>query len=251
MSYKSDFVSKGGHNYTAVTTQPSCIKRGYTVYTCECGASYKSDFTSKGGHNYVATVTNPTCTKRGYTTYACECGMSYVGDPVKALGHTPGASATCTTEQKCEACGTVIAPALGHNYIDRVCTRCNGISPSEGLNFVSNGDGTCYVMKGTCTDTDVVIPSVSPNGETVTGIGKEAFRNCSSLTSVVIGDSVTSIGGYAFFNCSSLTSIEIPDSVTSIGDSAFDLCSSLTSIVVDENNTTYSSIDGNLYNKDA
>ena len=35
-------------------------------------------------------------------------------------------------------------------------------SPGQGLSFTSNGDGTCYVSGiGSCTDTDIVIPSVS------------------------------------------------------------------------------------------
>jgi hypothetical protein len=38
---------------------------------------------------------------------------------------------------------------------------------------------------------------------------------------VEIPDSVTSIGNYAFRNCGSLTSVVIPDSVTSIGVGAF------------------------------
>ena len=64
--------------------------------------------------------------------------------------------------------------------------------------------------------------------DSVTSIGKYAFYNCDSLTSVVIGDSVNSIGGCAFSFCDSLTSVVIGKSVTSIGDWAFAYCDSLT-----------------------
>ena len=49
---------------------------------------------------------------------------------------------------------------------------------SEGLKFTSNGDGTCYVSGiGSCTDTVVNIPPTSPEGDTVTSIGVNAFNN--------------------------------------------------------------------------
>ncbi len=75
----------------------------------------------------------------------------------------------------------------------------------------------------------------------VTSIGRWAFYNCSSLTSVTIGNSVTSIGSQAFSNCSSLTSVTIPNSVTSIGDWAFYDCSGLTSVTIPNSVTSIGS----------
>ena len=86
-----------------------------------------------------------------------------------------------------------------------------------------------------------------PNG--VTSIGNIAFAECKNLTNITIPDSVTSIGGYAFDGCSSLTGITIPNSVTSIGARPFDNCSRLTNINVEKENSSYSSIDGILFNK--
>ena len=133
-----------------------------------------------------------------------------------------------------------------------------------------------------CTSlTEIVIP------DSVTSIGDYAFYNCTSLTKVnctgtiddwaqiEFGDydsnplyyakrlyindvlvttanitTATKISDRAFRWCDSLAEIVIPDSVTSIGNLVFQGCSSLTSITVDNNNTSYKSIDGNLYSKD-
>ena len=69
-------------------------------------------------------------------------------------------------------------------------------------------------------------------GNSVTEIGVGAFGGCISLTSVTIPNSVTTIRWAAFVACSSLTSVTIPNSVKTIGKSAFSSCSSLTSITI-------------------
>ena len=97
------------------------------------------------------------------------------------------------------------------------------LAPSEFLKYVSNGDGTCYVAESNdpWPNMDIVIPPVSPDGDIVTAIGREAFSG-RAITSVVIPDTVTHIEEYAFFFCCDLTSIVVPDSVVSVGHKAFD-----------------------------
>ena len=70
--------------------------------------------------------------------------------------------------------------------------------------------------------------------ENVKEIGFRAFYNCSSLSSVIILSNVETIGGDAFYNCSSLSSIIIPGNVKTIGSGAFYGCSSLSSITLSE-----------------
>ncbi len=86
-----------------------------------------------------------------------------------------------------------------------------------------------------------------PNGVTI--IGNSAFHHCRSLTSITIPDSVTGIYSSAFSDCENLASVTIGKGVITIGEGAFTSCRNLTSITVDPDNANYSSIDGNLYNK--
>ncbi|MGM9631859.1 MAG: hypothetical protein ACI3XL_02050 [Eubacteriales bacterium] len=53
-------------------------------------------------HSYTETVTAPTCTEAGYTTHECTCGDKYTDTPVDALGH---------------------------DYVDGYCTRCQAVDP--------------------------------------------------------------------------------------------------------------------------
>lgn len=81
-----------------------------------------------------------------------------------------------------------------------------------------------------------------------------------SAANVVIPEGVTSIDGYcaeeddcgfvgAFEGCTTLRTITLPKSLKSIEHSAFEGCENLIAINVDEDNITYSSSDGILYDK--
>ena len=66
----------------------------------------------------------------------------------------------------------------------------------------------------------------------VTGIGSNAFRDCSNLTQAYLPDSIGGIGSCAFMGCSSLKNISIPNGVEAISPNAFYGCSSLRSIEI-------------------
>lgn len=118
----------------------------------------------------------------------------------------------------------------------------------------------CYILKSVTL------------GNSVWEIENNAFSDTFALESINIPDTVTVIGPWAFRN-SSISEITIPNGITYIEDGTFEgtqiseivipasvgyidyrafyRCEKLASITVDEENLTYKSIDGNLYDKDA
>lgn len=68
----------------------------------------------------------------------------------------------------------------------------------------------------------------------VTSIGTDVFKNCSSLNHVVFenGSQLSKIENNIFYGCRALAEIEIPDSVTNIGTYAFSNCTGLTKLTV-------------------
>ena len=93
-------------------------------------------------------------------------------------------------------------------------------APSEGLEYYSVGDGTCYVSGlGSCTDSYVVIPRTSPSGEVVVGIKSRAFRRKSHLTGISIPSTVIDIQSSAFSGCDSLQ-YTVEDGIYYLGNKA-------------------------------
>ena len=102
-------------------------------------------------------------------------------------------------------------------------------------NYINNSTELEVTSSYSSYTGDIVIPesvTIFNRTRNVTSIGKEAFYNCYSLSSVTIPDGVTSIGSFAFYNCISLSSVTIPANITSVGDYAFDNCIGLKKIIV-------------------
>ena len=94
-------------------------------------------------------------------------------------------------------------------------------------------DGEVTLISYSGRDSYLEIPSTYKELP-VTAIGPEAFRNATSLISVVIPEGVTKIGHGAFLYSSNLESIIIPDSLKIIEHSAFAYASSLKHITIPE-----------------
>ncbi|MBE6559212.1 MAG: hypothetical protein E7661_09435 [Ruminococcaceae bacterium] len=112
------------------------------------------------------------------------------------------------------------------------------VDGSLGLGYQSNGDGTCVVSGlNHCTDTHVVIPTVSPAGDRVIGIGGGAFRE-TDIEEVVIHGGVAEIGRMAFYDCDQLSAVSLSPGVVEISEFAFWGCDALREIILPDTVTT-------------
>ena len=237
-----------GHKYGDLISkiEPTCSATGTEAhYKCSvCNKVFKDDehktettladltiAINPNAHNFGEWIKN-----EGADTHTRVCSFN---NEHAETENCHGGTATCTEQAVCEKCNAKYGKALGHDYQGGVCTRCGTERASEGLEYSLNSDETGYTVTGigSCTDTEIVIPS-KHNSKPVTSIGYQAFYNCSGLTSVTIPNSVTSIGDSAFEGCSGLTSITIPDSVTKISSWTFEDCSGLTSITIPDSVTS-------------
>ncbi|MBR6568057.1 MAG: leucine-rich repeat domain-containing protein, partial [Clostridia bacterium] len=142
----------------------------------------------------------------------------------------------------CDALAEIVIPdsvtSLG-SYAFSNCEKLESVTIGSGVKTI--GDRAfqeCIALKS------ITVPG------TVTTVGQEAFYGCAALESIILEDGVTTIKADAFRNCTALTSVDIPASITSITSDLFAGCTSLAAINVAEDNETYSSEDGVVYNKD-
>ena len=109
---------------------------------------------------------------------------------------------------------------LSHDYVASTVNFDLG----EGIKVVALEDSLFY---GNRYITSVILP------DTLQRIGKNAFRECYSLTNIKLPDSLEEIGAYAFAN-TRISEITVPGKVKVISERAFNDNSYLTKVVISE-----------------
>jgi len=79
-------------------------------------------------------------------------------------------------------------------------------------------------------NTDGEVEYHIPN--TVTFIGKGAFKNCEHLTSIIIPETITELEDEVFMNCKGLQNVVLPSRLTKIGHRTFFGCSNLETVTL-------------------
>ena len=110
-------------------------------------------------------------------------------------------------------------------WVNGVCYRYLGNQSVEVYSSYDDAYGGNFVIPSILkADTYVEYEGPSYDNYRVVGIAENAFRNCRSLTSIVIPSTVKKIGKNAFYGCTALTSVEMGYGVDTIGASAFSNC---------------------------
>ena len=105
-----------------VDKEPTCTSEGHRYKECKvCKEVIEEETIPKKSHVYSKQVIAPTCVEKGYSVFTCSCGHSYKDDYVKALGHTPSdwivdKESSCNSEghkhKECKVCKEVLGEKI-------------------------------------------------------------------------------------------------------------------------------------------
>lgn len=168
-------IPKVAHEYESVVTPATCTQGGFTTNTCaDCGHVTVTNRTPATRHSFVDNVVAPTCYSEGYTSHICEkCGTARANtNVIPATGHAWNIpEATCTEDKVCIHCNEREAKALGHEYVDGTCVRCDDECLHENVTYSHDSAPTCDKVGYKVYKCDVCHAFV--NGEEIPATGHE------------------------------------------------------------------------------
>jgi len=221
-------VSYGGHNYAVTTIGTSAFLYCFyltslslpnSVTTIEGDAfSYCTGFTGD------LVIPNSVTTIESGAFFTC---YSFDGDLVLGTGVTTIGNWAFNS---CDGLtGVLNIPSNVESIGEDAFVYCNfrgmEVDP-ENPNYDSRENCNAIITTATNELAFGCKSTIIPN--TVTSIGKNAFKGVRGMTSIEIPNSVTTIGDNAFALCFDVTGdLTIPNSVTYIGESAFFQCEGL------------------------
>ena len=268
-------INATGHawNEGEITTRATCAKSGIKTYTCTLCSKIKTEEIPATGHgeHVIKFAKKASCKTEGYTgdIYCTDCGeMLEEGSVIPKEAHqwdagkiTKQATTTSTGIRTftCTKCGTTKKETIPKTVPKKATpgktvtdTATNGI-----YRVLTDGVSVKFVKpitkKATAKIPDTVkvggvickVSEISVNafkddttlktviiGKNVKVIGNTAFYGCKNLAKVSGAGAIVQIGDRAFYNCMALSGIVLPSTVTSIGKQAFYNCRNLKSITI-------------------
>lgn len=262
-SFAQTVFETGGIKYSTISTVPNAVAVTYKMPYYEGdivipeqvtheGTVYTVVAISKFAFRYCSLLTSvslPNTIKRiEYEAFGWVYGLDTMLVPNSVTYVSSRAFASCTN----------LKTIFFGSSVDTIgdcafweCTSLTEINVASGNTAYVSVDGVLYDKDTTSfikypsarIDANFVIPA------TVDTIHDYAFNYCNGLTSLVIPNNITYIGTHTFSYATGFSSVTLGESVSMIEDFAFYGSSNLQFINIDQNNQTYASLDGVLYNK--
>lgn len=173
----------------------------------------------------ATTTARPTTTKKNKTTTAKATATA------KATKATEKAAEKTTAEQT-----TKESDEKNYSLSGGTITSYTGSASTVTIPRSVSGTAVTAIGRQAFMNNTTVTSVTMPSG--ITSIGLQAFSGCSSLSSVTMPSTLNSIGMAAFYGCTSLRSVSIPSGTQSIGDEAFASCSELKTITIPDSVTS-------------
>lgn len=128
-------------------------------------------------------------------------------------------------------------------------SSCHRSYDSSFEYVIKNNTAMIISHQENAEELSVIIPE-ELDGMPVTVLGSDAFYQHKSIESITLPESMLTIEGSPFYRCSSLKALHIPLNVKQIDSNPVFRCKSLMEITVDSNNTSFTAVDGVLFDKE-